>query len=375
MTTRPRSGKGRNSAERAPTTTGAAPAATSRQVVRRVRLDRSECQTAGATPKRRSKRASHCEDRAISGSRTSACRATAQCLGDGFEIDFGLAGAGDAIEQERRKAAIPNRLRERVCGFGLRGFQRRRREIRVGDRRCGDAGRYRGQRAGLYQPANDRFRYAGDAGEVADTALPVGEAFQRLRAFGRKPGGRCACKPIFGDLAIAEEGHRGPDHADDTRQWRKVIVRHPFAQAAQRRGDGGNVDARADGTQAFRDRPRGPAAARHPRQTPVMVRRAERHTDSVAGGEREARRHGIVERAQPVLEDDDADGLGGGHVTRLDRISSRVYHRTAHAELVEAPARAATGFDRLSLSGWERAWGLSLHPSRLLVIDAELFQI
>ena len=131
--------------------------------------------------------------------------AGSQRLGDGFEIDFGLAGAGDAFEQERRKAAIANGLRKRVCGFGLRGFQRRRREIRVGDRRCGDAGRYRGQRAGLYQPADHRFRHAGDAGEVADTALPVGELFQRLRAFGGEAGGRGAFEAVFGDFA----GRRG----------------------------------------------------------------------------------------------------------------------------------------------------------------------
>ena len=48
--------------------------ATARQVMRRTREVRSECQTAGATPKRRSNRSSHCEDSAISGSSTSAWR-------------------------------------------------------------------------------------------------------------------------------------------------------------------------------------------------------------------------------------------------------------------------------------------------------------
>jgi hypothetical protein len=74
ITIRPRSGNGRNNAERAPTTTGAAPSATARQVTRRTREVRSECHTAGATPKRRSNRSSHCDDSAISGSSTSAWR-------------------------------------------------------------------------------------------------------------------------------------------------------------------------------------------------------------------------------------------------------------------------------------------------------------
>ena len=76
-TTSPRSGNGRNSADRAPTTTGAPPSATARHVVRRVRDDRSLCQTAGATPNRRMNRSSHCDDSAISGSSTSACRPAA----------------------------------------------------------------------------------------------------------------------------------------------------------------------------------------------------------------------------------------------------------------------------------------------------------
>ena len=47
-------------------------AATACQMIVRVRDGRSECQTAGVTPKRRSNRSVHCEDRAISGSITSA---------------------------------------------------------------------------------------------------------------------------------------------------------------------------------------------------------------------------------------------------------------------------------------------------------------
>ena len=41
---------------------------------------------------------------AISGSSTSACFPCAEALGDGFEIDFGLARSGNAVEQDRVEA-------------------------------------------------------------------------------------------------------------------------------------------------------------------------------------------------------------------------------------------------------------------------------
>ncbi len=50
------------------------PSATARQVARRTRAGRSECQAAGRMPKRAAKRSSHCAESAISGSRTRACR-------------------------------------------------------------------------------------------------------------------------------------------------------------------------------------------------------------------------------------------------------------------------------------------------------------
>jgi hypothetical protein len=72
----------RNSAERAPTTTGARPSATLRQVRQRAVCPISECHAAGGAPKRCSNRASHCALIAISGSSTSTClpRATAAAI-------------------------------------------------------------------------------------------------------------------------------------------------------------------------------------------------------------------------------------------------------------------------------------------------------
>ena len=63
---------GRNSAERAPTTTFARPSAIAAQAARRSLAFRSECHATGAQPKRLAKRASHGAVSAISGTSTSA---------------------------------------------------------------------------------------------------------------------------------------------------------------------------------------------------------------------------------------------------------------------------------------------------------------
>src|SRR6516164_6307700 len=91
---RPRSGKGRNSAERAPTTSATWPSATPRQVSRRSAWPRSECHCAGAALERG---------------------------GNGCEIDLGLARAGDAVEQRHRESALPHLGDELVGGDVLCG--------------------------------------------------------------------------------------------------------------------------------------------------------------------------------------------------------------------------------------------------------------
>ena len=71
---RPSSLKGRNSAERAPTTTRASPVAAARQARPRSAEDSAECHSTGGQPKRRVKRSMNWLVSAISGSMISACR-------------------------------------------------------------------------------------------------------------------------------------------------------------------------------------------------------------------------------------------------------------------------------------------------------------
>ena len=70
---RPRSGKGRNSAERAPTTSFALFSATARQMRPRKGADTPECHSAGRAPKRSWQRAMNWLVSAISGINTSTC--------------------------------------------------------------------------------------------------------------------------------------------------------------------------------------------------------------------------------------------------------------------------------------------------------------
>ena len=64
---------GMNSAERAPTTTGASPAEIAAQLRARVRGVSSECHSSGRTPKRCAKRSRNWPVSAISGIRISVC--------------------------------------------------------------------------------------------------------------------------------------------------------------------------------------------------------------------------------------------------------------------------------------------------------------
>ena len=77
----------------------------------RRRAGTPECHSAGRTPKRAAKRSRNCAVSAISGSRISACRPARSAARHRLEIDFGLAGSGDAFEQDRAERALLDRRR------------------------------------------------------------------------------------------------------------------------------------------------------------------------------------------------------------------------------------------------------------------------
>ena len=102
----PRLASGANTAERAPSAMSTCAALRCAATHRRAPRRRARC----AAPRRRSpkrprKRAASCGVSEISGTSTSARWPSRERRGDRAQIDLGLAGAGDAVQQERRVRA------------------------------------------------------------------------------------------------------------------------------------------------------------------------------------------------------------------------------------------------------------------------------
>ena len=98
--------------------------------------DRSECHSAGRQPKRAAKRSRNCTVSAISGSRISACLPSSQRFRDRFEIDFGLARSGDAVQQRTENSRFFTASRKCSAARKLIGrkFHRVKTVVRYGAR-------------------------------------------------------------------------------------------------------------------------------------------------------------------------------------------------------------------------------------------------
>ena len=169
--------------------------------------------------------------------------ALAQAFGDGFEIDLGLARAGDPVEQDRVES-LADRRGEAGGGFALIVVEVGRREVGVGAGE-GPVGidRHRLERAGIDQPAHDRVADLGMVGELADRALPAFDRGERLLALRGQALGDSAGRPIFGELARAvERGRRRQHHPQHRSERREVIIGGPLAQPPQRRGERRHVE-------------------------------------------------------------------------------------------------------------------------------------
>ena len=68
--------------------------------------------------------------RAISGISTSACLPCFRACRDRLEIDFGLAGAGDAVEQRHGKAVIARVCEQLARGLACSGVSLARSRVR-----------------------------------------------------------------------------------------------------------------------------------------------------------------------------------------------------------------------------------------------------
>ena len=220
---------------------------------------------------------------AISGSRTSACRPCAERLGDRLEIDLGLARAGDAVEQEGRELA---------------GVDRRRRSAAAASAWAGSSagGSWSGSgigegivdrdldrldRARLDQAADHAVRDAADDRKLADQPLALADPLQRLRPLRGQPLGHMAGRAIFGDRCARPRARRSRQrHAQHRRERREIIIRGPFDQPAQRRGERRHDHRRgAEAAAGCRPPPRSAAApAPRPRRSAGAAPAARRRS-------------------------------------------------------------------------------------------------
>jgi hypothetical protein len=229
--------------------------------------------------------------------------AFAQRFGNRLEIDFGLARSGHSVEQERGELRRPNRLDENRRRFPLRGLERRRGEIRVGNG-IGIVDRdFDGlDRSGLDEAADDAVRHVGGERQLAHQPLPLADPLQRLaalrsEAFGNQPGGA-----VFGDGAMAvERRRRGERHAQHRRDRRQIIIRGPLDQPPKRRRDGRQIvggDERAQAVVADALRLQPVLLPHHAGELP----RPQRREHDRARPDAHAVRHAVVERPQSGVQ-------------------------------------------------------------------------
>ena len=219
--------------------------------------------------------------------------------GDRLEIDFGLAGAGDAVEQSHGEAVL--HIGEEL-GCRVRLLRReprpRRREVelwrRPGGKLLGD------QRAGIDQPVD----HAGaDAGGFGERRLRPGHAVARdlqHAGAGRRHArwGAAFEEPHAIARRRRREGAaRAHHHAQHHARRAQRVSRHPIGEverdARQRRHVVDHLDDLAQ-LLGIELRRLGALVAR-PHHAEIVHRRERRH-DELTLAHRHALRHGIVVR-------------------------------------------------------------------------------
>ena len=178
-----------------------------------------------------------------------------QRLGDGLEIDLGLARSGDAFEQRREKTAGADGARQPIGGRLLLGAEIGASigDIRLGDdRRRGEA--HRLERPGFDQPVHHGGR---DASRMREARPCPRRRFRGSRQntlarprhpLGREPG---RAQGIDHRLGVEGDG-RAQHHPRDEARRRQRIGGHPVDEAACRRTQRRAVEDMGDHAQLFR---------------------------------------------------------------------------------------------------------------------------
>ena len=237
--------------------------------------------------------------------------AAADRFGHRFEIDRGLAGAGDAVEQRRGIAAGFDRRAQRIRRHLLRRRKFRPREIRIGRGRDRIGRQHqRLQRAFVDQAVDDADRHAGlfrDLALAADEPVgadPQHAVARRGHALGMRTG-----EPHADALARrAEMLAHAQRHAHDHAARRQRVVRHPVDELAQLRFQRRHVELVGNVLEAVVE-PRIGILVLRPHHAERLAR-AERYRHDVAGRDVHPGRHhigiGLVERDRHQDIDDAA---------------------------------------------------------------------
>ena len=166
----------------------------------------------------------------------------------GLEVDLGLAGAGDAVEQRDGEALRVGGGAHGVDGERLRVGELNLAVGRVGHRQPALGDRHLDQRAGLDQAVDDAGRATGFRGQRHLGAhQPVGGDLERALA-GRRHARRLGRVRVARDaearLARLEHGRRAHHHAHDHAERRERVARHPFGKAQRQGGQRRHVGER-----------------------------------------------------------------------------------------------------------------------------------
>ena len=172
----------------------------------------------------------------------------ADVLGHRLEINLGLAGAGDAVEQRHGVAALVDGGAQGIGGgelaeeeVGLAEIRIRRAHQRLGRQheRC--------QRAFVDQPVDDA---GADAGLLRGFALgarqAVGKQLQHARARRRHALGGRADEPHADTLAAGAKVAHAQRHAQHHAARRQRVAGHPIDELAQFRLERQHVEFSAD---------------------------------------------------------------------------------------------------------------------------------
>ena len=161
--------------------------------------------------------------------------AVLQRRGNGLQVGFGLARAGNAVKEEGRKLAPVDRLHHlggsspllrRKLWRRMGGIRHRRRRVcRSGN--CLDG-------AGFHKSPDHRVRHLRPAGKFAHQPLAARQRGDRCFALRRHALRDLAGQAVLRDRAGAvERGRRGDRHAHHRGERRIIIAADPLAQAAQ----------------------------------------------------------------------------------------------------------------------------------------------